>query len=378
MKRPREEDHDDSSSDSSLDDAPTPLKVHVQSGYTFEFVNDVEINGEIFMPVPEWYITDNSTSVSNQGRVKSYSGVITTPTPKKDGYSSVEVKGKGFPITHLILHAFNVEPNSLEHKQVNHKDRDPTNNRLDNLEWCTPAENLQHSHATNPNRKSTAPKQAKPVECFIDGKWQAYASVMEAARQLGLNHGNIAKACHKGYLVNEYRFRFGTPNEPETLENEEWRNIAGSKGQVSSLGRYKDVRGIIKTPTPNPTGYVSVRVDGKSHLIHRLIAKCFLPPPLSGQTQVNHKDRNPLNNHHSNLEWVTPSENIRHSFANNKDRKSNAPQRSKKVRTTKDGQIQIFASTKEAERQLRIPQCTISRHCCQNAKIAAVNAKGQR
>lgn len=49
------------------------LKVHA-SGYTFEFINDVQINeGEIFMPIPEWYIEKNNTYVSNQGTGKKLS-----------------------------------------------------------------------------------------------------------------------------------------------------------------------------------------------------------------------------------------------------------------------------------------------------------------
>ena len=48
--------------------------------------------------------------------------------------------------------------------------------------------------------------------------------------------------------------------------------------------------------------------------IHRLIALAYCPNP-NGHKEVNHKDGNKLNNHASNLEWVSRSENLRHAHA---------------------------------------------------------------
>lgn len=66
-------------------------------------------------------------------------------------------------------------------------------------------------------------------------------------------------------------------------------------------------------------GYARVRVgvDGKWKTIHvhRLIALAFIPKPEGIKTEVNHKDRNKLNNAVTNLEWVTHSENIRKARA---------------------------------------------------------------
>lgn len=54
----------------------------------------------------------------------------------------------------------------------------------------------------------------------------------------------------------------------------------------------------------------------RSQLLHRLVGFAFIPneTPLL-RTQINHIDGNPANNAASNLEWVTPAENVQHANA---------------------------------------------------------------
>lgn len=70
-------------------------------------------------------------------------------------------------------------------------------------------------------------------------------------------------------------------------------------------------------PSLSPHGYLTttVMINGKRKTmpIHSAVAKSFLGDKTIEGLVVNHKDGNKQNNHISNLEWVTPKENIRHS-----------------------------------------------------------------
>jgi len=113
-----------------------------------------------------------------------------------------------------------------------------------------------------------------------------------------------------------------------------WINIADYNGdyKINELGEIKSIRRIIVEkknkkrilnerilkPVINCAGYYVVSLhnnaNAKTHLIHRLLAIAFIPNPEK-KPQINHKDKNKLNNNLSNIEWCTSRENSRHSNA---------------------------------------------------------------
>lgn len=101
-------------------------------------------------------------------------------------------------------------------------------------------------------------------------------------------------------------------------EVEIWKQADGYENyEVSSFGNIRNkTTGRILKPS-SKGGYYSVglsNIKTKTFRIHQLVAKTFIPNP-ENKTQVNHKDKNGLNNKLSNLEWNTNKENSIHRSA---------------------------------------------------------------
>ena len=95
------------------------------------------------------------------------------------------------------------------------------------------------------------------------------------------------------------------------IEGYEGHYMVDTKGNVFSLKRKK-----IMTPCKSNNGYMQVHLSiggvMKSHKIHRLVAKTFIPNPYN-LPQVNHKDEDKTNNCVENLEWCTQSYNMNYN-----------------------------------------------------------------
>lgn len=94
---------------------------------------------------------------------------------------------KGFLVHRLVALAF--IPNPKGKAQVNHKDGDKSNNRIENLEWVTCKENHKHAHENGLGLKGSQVGTSKYTESIVKGIIHDLVSGLiptEAARNAGV------------------------------------------------------------------------------------------------------------------------------------------------------------------------------------------------
>lgn len=96
-----------------------------------------------------WKNINENYCVSNLGNVKSNrKNLILKPSIREDGYYVVNITGfrhkRNWKIHQLVAIHFLDNPNNF--KSINHKNGIKTDNRVENLEWCTQSYNLKHAY----------------------------------------------------------------------------------------------------------------------------------------------------------------------------------------------------------------------------------------
>lgn len=141
--------------------------------------------------------------VSNWGRVRSlnYSHTgkvgILKPSKTKCGYLIVclykDGKSKWFGVHRLVASTFLENPDNLP--CVNHRNEIKTDNRVENLEYCTTAYN--NSFGTRLKRASEH-KCKQVLQYTKTGEFiREWKSIIEIKRELGYGNGNISNCCLK-------------------------------------------------------------------------------------------------------------------------------------------------------------------------------------
>ena len=179
--------------------------------------------------------------VSNLGRVKSlskfhctsknYSSLgywskekILKPIIGVQGYLYVNLyknnKSKSIKVHKLVAEAFILNPNN--YNCINHKDENKTNNRVENLEFCSFYYNLMYGTRV----QRIAKKNNKPILQFdLNGNFiKEYESITQASKELNIKIDYISSCClGRRRKTKGYVFKF--KNDKEILSK--YKEIIG-------------------------------------------------------------------------------------------------------------------------------------------------------
>lgn len=171
---------------------------------TIKFWGELEIRRENNYNEEIWsIITDYPNyEVSSLGRVMNVKTgrILKSNLNMPNGYLCVRLSNdegiKLLLVHRLVAKAFILNPDNL--KTVDHIDSNKLNNKADNLQWMTQADNVRKA-------------RNKPVnQYYKNGDYIAtYASAVEASRQTGIKY-NIISACCRGQFIKgaEYIWQY--------------------------------------------------------------------------------------------------------------------------------------------------------------------------
>ena len=165
--------------------------------------------------------------VSNMGRVKSLKynrEKILKPGKDTNDYLFVKLykneKIKQCLIHRLVINAFMGQPLNEEYYFVNHIDEDKSNNKLENLQYCTHKYNCNYGTRNERATKSITNniKKSKTVIGInkINGYIVEYPSTREVERCLGISESSISRCCNgKQKSAGNYRWFYANKNDKE-------------------------------------------------------------------------------------------------------------------------------------------------------------------
>lgn len=322
--------------------------------------------------------------ISNYGNLKNKDTQKILQPSIKSGYlctTLTDNNGIRKPVKIHRLVALNFIPNTENKETVNHINHNRLDNNINNLEWMTTTEQNNHKRKCKKEIQELVSSRAVwRIDKDTNEKLELYQTIRFASQWVfdnkltsitDFNNGNnikpkICAVCQKKYQRNTafgYKWEYDNKND-NIYNDEEWKDIPseiinGVNGyKISNYGRVKNHKGKITNGSNHESGYLWVSISPKQYLLHRLVAKVFIPNPQNKE-QVNHIDGNKTNACVSNLEWCSNKENSQHAHDNGLN-SNTKPIIQYDIDMNK---INEFKSQKEASNILNISYSSISK-CC--------------
>jgi hypothetical protein len=179
---------------------------------------------------------DDAFSVTSFGRVfaNPFSVLMPSGHYRKFGYRELarELNTNGYPtvrkhrrvtIHRLVATAF--IPNPENKPQINHIDGNKLNNRVENLEWCTCAENIRHAVITGLMK-------TKKVHCYnLDGDYLTTFKSIDDAMSFANIKSGISSSIRRKQSAGGYQWRYDNISYKDNIGKYD-RNYCSLRGEL--------------------------------------------------------------------------------------------------------------------------------------------------
>ncbi len=299
-----------------------------------EYANFISLNNielwENIIDFPDYDVsTIGRIKIIKSGRIgNNHVGHFLTPH-NCGGYYEVTLKNnthrKTIKVHVLVAKAFIPNNDPVNKIEVDHINRDRLNNTINNLRWVTHAENMKEY------AKTIEYKGKKIYQYDLNNnlvkEWGSIRELLDVNKEY--SYHSMLK-CLSGQLekLYNYKWKYAENKEITVMVDELFVNVNMFKEydfsnyKISNYGNVKNIdRDNILNGKTGKSCYREAcmydKITGKSTYvkIHQLVATKFIGEKPSEKHVVNHKDKNKLNNHVSNLEWITGQANTEHGCA---------------------------------------------------------------